>query len=85
MAKMTAKNRRQCKRFAHARPSASGGHLLGDDFDAALSLGPRFLPRLDRRFVVNADDPKTGFATKAEATAAASRYRESCREYLKNH
>lgn len=67
------------KGFAAARRALAARHLLGPDLGTAEL---RWLPLLNRQTVRNSDDPPLGFATRAEAVAAARRYRQSCRDWL---
>jgi len=44
-----------------------------------------YRPRVASRYVHNSDDPEDGFATRAEALAAARRFKENCRGWLERH
>jgi hypothetical protein len=64
--------------FARGRPSA---RLY---YPTAILDRKRWVPRLAGRDVHNVDDPAVGFDTKAEAAAAAIRYRDNCRRWLRD-
>lgn len=67
----------KCERFAKARADARQA-LVGPDLMTARSV---WLPRLAGSFVRLSDEVE-GYQTRAEAIAAAQRFRAACREHL---
>lgn len=63
--------------FAAARASA-GVLRQGPE----TKFKPGWFPRLAGEFVRNADDPQHGYETRADALAAARRWRAACQEAL---
>lgn len=71
-----------CAKFANGRCTASGGHLIGKDFEKALARGERWLPKVAGRYVTNTKRKNYGYKTREGALKAARQYRDKCRAYL---